>query len=235
MKNYNFKHIREISESQSAKHLPGPKTNEITFKPRHLNKLLDALEPGKIIVLGGRPGMGKTSIAIQLASNSAVNSGKTVGYCTLELSSTQLTKRMMAFHTNKDSGNTAVDDLLSSMIYLLDTTKIISDFEFNISTLNKQTNIDLLIIDYFQLLPNAMKQDSSLILARLKKIAEEKNIAILILSQLSKTADPYNPKKADLACVNDPDNAIDKIFFLFRPSYYDRNSNDHNTDILQGS
>jgi replicative DNA helicase len=232
MKNPDFKHISEIFESEEAKESLYNGTTESTLKPGHLNKLLETLEPGKIIVLGGRPGMGKTSTAIQLEVRVAMDYGKAVGFCTLELSSAQLTSRIVAFYAKTPSQSAALDSLMNTPIYFHDKVSAISGLEAGINTLVEEKEIKLLVIDYFQLLPNAMNQDFPLILSRLKKIAVEKNLSILILSQLSKTVNPLRPTRSDLLHLNYPDKIIDKVFFLLRPSYYNRNSKDHTTEII---
>ena len=234
MKNPDFKHISEIFESKDAKRCPRWQIDEVTLKSGHLNIIMNSLETGQIIVLGGRPGMGKISTAIQLAVRLAIGYGKTVGYVTLELSSAQITNRLVSFYAKNPTQSSALKILMDSPIYLQEKGLAISELEASISRLIELQKIELLIIDYFQLLPTTPQQDSALILAKLKKIAEERRLSILILSQLSRTVDPNHPTRADLFRINDPDNIIDKVFFLLRRSYYDRNSRDHITEILTG-
>lgn len=235
MRNLSFKPIREIFENKDAKLLSQRYFDEVTLKSGILNIIMNSLETGQIIVLGGRPGMGKTSTAIQLAVRVAIGYGKAVGYSTLIPSSAQITNRLVAFYAKKPTQSVALKILMDSPIYLQETVLTISELEASICRLIELVKIELLIIDFFQLLPTTLQQDSALILAKLKKIAEEKRLSIFILSQLSKTVDPYHPTRADLFRINDPDNIIDKVFFLLRRSCHDNDLNRHITEVLSGN
>lgn len=179
--------------------------------------------------------MGKTSIALQLAIHKSIDEGKVVGYHTLELSAEQLTNRLLGFSPVKTSPNFTTEKIMSASIYLLDATQNSMQLASAAKDLKQSSGIDVLIIDYFQIIPRFLNVDSAKILANIKSLALELNISILILSQLSRMVEKrkgdHRPEISDLYMIENLD-YVNEVFFLYRRNYYERASQDNFTEII---
>nr|QCI04168.1 replication helicase subunit [Anotrichium furcellatum] len=220
-----------------------PKLFNTNFKKSgfiNLDKLISGLPNGELIVIAGRPSMGKTSLAINLACN-VLNTHK-IGICffSLEMSSEQIINKLLATYTkipikeislkilNKNKWkniNTICRKLLQNYIYINDIPNVSIDYIEYTSKLLKQeySHINLIIIDYLQLIQtdiesiNNRVQELSYITRKLKLLAQYLNIPLIILSQLNRNIETRNNKKPLLSdlkesgCINYTEKILIKI------------------------
>ena len=172
-----------------------------------LDKIITGLNRSDLILLAARPGMGKTSFAIDIAKHAAVNQKKTVAFFSLEMSTDQMATRLLTsealiqktkIHTGELSDEewfriVKAGDALAKCDLYLDSTPSITVGEMK-SKLNRLKNIDFVVVDYLQLMSSGGKnnnhvQEVSEIVKSLKGLAKELNIPVLCVSQLSRSPD----------------------------------------------
>ncbi len=215
-----------------------------------LDKKLGGLHPSDLIILAGRPSMGKTSLATNIAFNAAKQSVRDattkniVGFFSLEMSSEQLATRILSEQCEIASEQIrrgdlkedefkrfveAAHDLESMPLYIDDTPALsISELASRARRLKRTDGLDLLIIDYLQLVRGSSFKDNrvnevSEITQGLKAIAKDLNIPVLALSQLSRqveTRDDKKPQLADLRESGSIEQDADVVMFIFREEYY---------------
>lgn len=201
-----------------------------------LDDRLLSFEPGKLYVIGGRPGMGKTTLLTQIALNMAASKGKPVYLLSLEKSAEQIALRMI-------SQIVVVDQKSIKCGALTDTEKesiafcrsvmhkmpiYINDSSANTVYKNGCFALDeiddgILLIDYLQLLQlkfnEAPAQVRYEVISALKSLAQEKKLPVVVCSQLARDVDKRQNKRPslqDLPIAQETDVAI----FLYRDSYY---------------
>lgn len=218
-------------------------------------------QPTSLIIIAARPGMGKTSLAMQLARNAAVNHKKPVGVFSLEQSTTQLTKRLISLesgiaHDNLVNGNLKDADwhqihaktskLASSLIRIDDTPALtISALRSKARRMKRKFGIELLIVDYLQQMNGRTgdnrsmnrEQEITAISEALKGLAKELNIPVIALAQLSREVERRGGKKPQLSDLRESggiEQAADQVIFLYRPEYYGMEKDDLSGESLAG-
>jgi replicative DNA helicase len=226
---------------------------------RDLDSKMGGLQPSDLVILAGRPGMGKTSLATNIAYNIAAAhrdelqadgtrktiDGGIVGFFSCEMSAEQLATRIIAERTGIPSstirrGAISEDDFgkirdyaieLQSLPFYVDETGGLSIAQITARArrLKRQRGLDLLVIDYIQLLQGSSKrgdnrvQEVTEITTSLKALAKELNIPILALSQLSRQVearDDKRPQLSDLRESGSIEQDADVVMFVFREEYY---------------
>ncbi|MAO32501.1 MAG: replicative DNA helicase [Crocinitomicaceae bacterium] len=223
-----------------------------------LDKITSGFQKSDMIVLAGRPAMGKTAFVLSMARNTAVDHGKAVAFFSLEMSSVQLVKRLIASEARLDAdklrkGNlredeyqqlhTRISKLAEAPIFIDDTAGLsIFDLRAKCRRLKMQHNIEMVVIDYLQLMSakdgkgsGNREQEISTISRSIKEIAKELNIPIIALAQLSRSVETRGGDKrpilSDLRESGAIEQDADIVGFLYRPEYYgfttdeDNNSN----------
>ncbi len=209
-----------------------------------LDKLLGGLQRSDMIVLAGRPGMGKTSLALSIALQAARRWQKRVALFSLEMSDEQLVQRLVSAETGIDSqrlrlGEIREDEwstfiqatnLLSSTEIYIDDTPAISAFELRTKArrLHAEHGLDLLILDYLQLMRGDFQsenrqQEISFISRSIKSLARELNIPVLALSQLSRQVESRHDKRpmlSDLRESGSIEQDADVVMFVYRDDVY---------------
>ncbi|MFA5539962.1 MAG: replicative DNA helicase, partial [Gemmobacter sp.] len=223
-----------------------------------LDKKLGGLHPSDLIILAGRPSMGKTSLATNVAFNIARAhkrgqlpdgsegsvEGGVVGFFSLEMSAEQLAARILSEASEVPSEQIrrgdmtegefrrfveAAKSLESCPLYIDDTPALpISQVAARARRLKRTHGLDVLMVDYLQLLKGATRQDSrvnevSEITQGLKAIAKELNIPVIALSQLSRqveSRDDKRPQLSDLRESGSIEQDADVVMFVFREEYY---------------
>ncbi|MGB0412103.1 MAG: replicative DNA helicase, partial [Pikeienuella sp.] len=223
-----------------------------------MDRKLGGLHPSDLLILAGRPSMGKTSLATNIAFNVAkayrkgitadgnegtVDGGR-VGFFSLEMSSEQLATRILSEQAEVSSHKLrngdmeedefrrvveAARDLQSLPLYIDDTPALpISTLAARARRLKRTHGLDVLFIDYLQLVRPATAKDSrvnevSEITQGLKAIAKELNIPVIALSQLSRqveSRDDKRPQLSDLRESGSIEQDADVVMFVYRDEYY---------------
>ena len=223
-----------------------------------LDKKLGGLNPSDLIIIAGRPSMGKTALATNIAFNIAkynLNHNKgvslekkepspVVGFFSLEMSSSQLASRILSEASKVPSDQIrrgemtedefrrfveAAQQLESCSLFIDDTAALpISTLTARARRLKRTYGLDVLIVDYLQLVRPASSKDNrvneiSEITQGLKAIAKELNIPVIALSQLSRqveSRDDKRPQLSDLRESGSIEQDADVVMFVFRAEYY---------------
>lgn len=215
-----------------------------------LDQLLAGLQKSDLIILAARPSMGKTTFALDIARNAAVQYGASVGIFSLEMSDQQLVDRMLAAEAGVDSwklrtGNLRSDHefeaVQSAMAKLSEAPIHIDDQPGNnilkmrssARRLKNEHGLDLLIVDYLQLMsPTATKASDSMVqqvteISRsLKILARELDVPILALSQLSRAVEQRGgkPRLSDLRDSGSIEQDADVVMFIHREDKINKES-----------
>jgi replicative DNA helicase len=230
---------------------------------KDLDRMMGGLQKSDLIILAGRPGMGKSSLATNIGYNVArvweggvgadgqieSNNGGIVGFFSLEMSAEQLATRMISEQTEIPSyrirrGEIAPADFdriaeaareMERIPFYIDETGGLSvgQLAARARRLKRQRGLDLLVIDYIQLLQGSTRralegrvQEVTEITTNLKALAKELNIPILALSQLSRAVenrDDKRPQLSDLRESGSIEQDADVVLFVFREEYYLKN------------
>ncbi|MBM3451805.1 MAG: replicative DNA helicase [Bacteroidetes bacterium] len=212
-----------------------------------LDRITSGWQRSDMIVLAARPGMGKTAFVLSMARNCAVDYGKPVAFFSLEMSSVQLVKRLIASESriNADKlrkGNlredefqqlhTRITKLAAAPIFIDDTAGLsVFDLRAKCRRLKMEQKIELIVIDYLQLMTakegkggGNREQEISTISRSIKEIAKELNVPIVALSQLSRSVEQRGgdkrPVLSDLRESGAIEQDADIVGFIYRPDYY---------------
>lgn len=213
-----------------------------------LDGLTDGLHNGELTVIGARPGVGKTTFTLQLAENIA-KKGKCVAYISLEMSEVQMIQKLLSMRTRINSRKIRNGNLDEKEIEKINEECIsLSDLKFNLLTkintiqqieimarrLKNKNELDLLIIDYLQLVKNAggfrsREQEVADMSRTLKLLSLELDIPIIALCQLNRNASREKPTLADIRESGAIEQDADNVIFL----YQENQNNDIITVDLQ--
>ena len=211
-----------------------------------LDSLTQGFQKSDLIIIAGRPSMGKTAFGLNIASNIIKNSKLPVLFFSLEMSKEQIMYRLLAMETNINqmklkSGRLSQDDWikLNKMIKIFSKLPFFIDDTFNLSIQDirskiktiifEQNEIGLIIIDYIQLMQNSKfktenrVRELSQITRSLKTLAREFNIPVIALSQLSRNVENRIDKKpilSDLRESGSIEQDADLVILLYRNNYY---------------
>lgn len=200
-----------------------------------LDDLTDGLHNGELTVIGARPGVGKTTFSLQIAENIS-RKNKTICFVSLEMSENQLIQKLLSLRTGINSRKIRNGDLSQNQLEQLSIEcGKISDLKFNILTkantiqqieinarrLKNQNKLDLLIIDYLQLLRNngkfnSREQEVADISRTLKLLSLELEIPIIALCQLNRNANRSEPTLADIRESGAIEQDADNVIFLYQ-------------------
>ena len=209
-----------------------------------LDKLTSGMQPSDLIIIAGRPSMGKTAFALNIASNVATKSRKAVAVFSLEMSKEQLVTRMITMDSLVDSqnvqtGQLAEDDwdqvlasaerIAAAPQYIEYSSALtISELRSKCRQLKSKNNLGLIIIDYLQLMSTTGRVESrqqfvSDMSRSLKMLARELDVPIIALSQLNREVDKrpdHKPVLADLRESGSIEQDADVVMFIYRDDYY---------------
>lgn len=214
-----------------------------------LDSITSGLNKSDLIIIAARPGMGKTSFAMNIATNVARHSEKEVVTFNLEMSKEQLATRILSTEALVDSnslrnGRISGDDwvkLATSAGYLSTLTLYIDDtasmtVQQMKAKLRRTKNLGLVIIDYLQLMESTSRSDNRVVVIseitrQLKVMAKELNVPVILLSQLSRAVESRNDKRpmlSDLRESGSIEQDADIVLFLYREAYYNKESQRQN-------
>jgi replicative DNA helicase len=241
--------LREIKVRLRTGQLPG-----LTSAFLDLDAITQGFHNSDLIVIAGRPSMGKTAFSLNLAKNIARRFDIGVAFFSLEMTRQQLLYRLLSTeayieHTRLRSAriskdewlkiNDATDRLSKLAIFIDDTPNIsVAEISFKIKKL-KQENpypLGLVVVDYLQLLEDIEKnenrvQELSRITRSLKKMAREFNVPVIVLSQLSRNVETRmnkRPMLSDLRESGSIEQDADVVIMLYRDEYYNNNTYEKN-------
>ncbi|MGX8008662.1 replicative DNA helicase [Mesorhizobium sp. ORM8.1] len=230
---------------------------------RDLDRRMGGLQPSDLIVLAGRPGMGKTSLATNIAFNIAeayvpaqqadgsfkAANGGVVGFFSLEMSSEQLATRIISEQTEISSSKirrgeitemdfeklVACSQTMQKIPLFIDQTGGISIAQLSARArrLKRQRGLDLIVIDYIQLMQGSSAkasqnrvQEITEITTGLKALAKELGVPIIALSQLSRQVESREDKRPQLSDLRESgsiEQDADVVLFVYREEYYLKN------------
>lgn len=234
-----YDRIGKISGPDKEKYL-GARTGY-----KYLDTVTSGLNKSDLILIAARPGMGKTSFAINIATNVARRGDKEVAVFSLEMSKEQLATRMLSTEALVDShklrsGYLTNDDwvrlaqgagVLSGLPMYFDDTAGITVQQIK-AKLRRMKNLGLVVIDYLQLMTSTLKTDNRVLIIseitrQLKIMAKELDIPVVLLSQLSRGPEGRNDKRpmlSDLRESGSIEQDADIVMFLYRDAYYNKDS-----------
>ncbi len=226
---------------------------------RRLDKITSGWQNSDLIIVAGRPGMGKTSFALSVAKNMAVDNNIPTAFFTLEMSNTQLANRLMSnvFEIEGSkilSGQLDPDEWqrfdknierLRQVPLYIDETASLSIFELRTKArrLVREKGVKVIIIDYLQLMTASgmrfgnRQEEVSNISKSLKGLAKELNIPIITLSQLNREFEKREgnenkrPQLSDLRESGAIEQDADLVMFVHRPEYYKLYKDDTGEDM----
>ncbi len=214
-----------------------------------LDTITSGLNKSDLIIIAARPGMGKTSFAMNIATNVARRNDKDVVVFNLEMSKEQLATRILstealvessALRNGRISGEEWVRlatsaGFLSTVPMYIDDTASMTVQQMKAKLLRVK-NLGLVVIDYLQLMGSTSRSDNrvtvvSEITRQLKVMAKELNVPVILLSQLSRAVESRNDKRpmlSDLRESGSIEQDADIVLFLFREAYYNKESQQQN-------
>ncbi|HOP65610.1 MAG TPA: replicative DNA helicase [Bacilli bacterium] len=213
-----------------------------------LDKVTSGLQPHDLIILAGRPSMGKTALGLNLATNVALNNDKAVAIFSLEMGAEQLVTRMIGAvggidmnklrtgrleHNDWKRVNEAISELADAKLYIEDASGMtVSEIRAKCRRLaNSEDGLSLVIIDYLQLIAGSARyagqrqQEVSEISRALKTLAMELHIPIIALAQLSRSPELRENKRPNLSDLRESgsiEQDADIVAFLYRDDYYNK-------------
>ena len=241
-----YDRLNELAASDAA--VPGLSTGL-----GDLDLAISGLNKSDLILLAARPGMGKTSFALNMLLHAGKFSGKTVVFFSLEMSREQLAMRLISgesFVDNKKlvTGRLGEEDWsrIAAASAALNKTQILIDDNPSLSVADMNAkcrrvdNLGLVVIDYLQLMTSAggptrsgdnRQQIVSDISRALKIMAKELNVPVVCLSQLSRGPESRSDKRPMLSDLRESgaiEQDADIVMFLYRDDYYNEDSENHN-------
>ncbi len=232
-----FKTVEELYEKKSS--ITGIGTGF-----RDLDKMTSGFQDSDLIIIAGRPSMGKTAFALNIAEHVAVEDKLPVAVFSLEMSKEQLTQRMLASRARVDLSRirngrlkdedwskltTAVGTLYDAPIYIDDTpAQTVLEIRAKARRWKNELDLKLIVIDYLQLMRGGSRKDNreqeiSEISRSLKALAKDLDIPVVALSQLSRRTEQREGNKPQLADLRESgaiEQDADIVAFVYRESFY---------------
>ena len=224
-----------------------------------LDRLNNGWNPGELVILAARPGMGKTTLALNFMIN-AINQDKRVLMFSLEMTTLELGFKLISTITGLDNdrvkrGKLTEDewkDIHSKTSFVINSNKLLVDDDgntdlFGLKSISKRFNhkskIDMIIVDYLQLLNGSDKsnkqqnreQQISYLSRSLKALAKELDIPIICLSQLSRAVESRGNKRPMLSDLRESgaiEQDANQVMFIYRDGYYNKLDTSGDTEII---
>lgn len=249
-----YQPVEEVVKSNLIR-IENYRTNQglITGVPSHfpdLDKLTAGFQNSELIIVAGRPGMGKTAFALNIARNVAVESGIPVAFFSLEMSKEQVAMRLMCAEAGVDSQKVrtgflsqkeaqklmATGQTFMNVPLFIDDQPGITPLELRAKArrLMSEHGLGLIIVDYLQIMRihgrfERREQEISEISRALKNIARELNVPVIALSQLNRKVEERHDKRPQLSDLRESgaiEQDADVIICLYRDEVYNKDSKD---------
>ena len=251
-----YEHVKDVvMRTFQEIHETANRGEAITGLPtgyKQLDKMTAGMHPGDLIIVAGRPGMGKTSFALNVAHHACERSKSPVAVFSLEMPKGQLVRRLLGSEARVDgnrirTGQLQKDDwpkladaagTLSEMPIWIDDTPAISMLELRAKArrLKSEVGLSLIVVDYLQLMRSGSRNDSreqeiSEISRSLKALAKELEMPVIALSQLNRGVESRGvkdkrPQLSDLRESGAIEQDADTIWFIYRDEVYNQDSDD---------
>lgn len=212
-----------------------------------LDRITAGWQPSDLVILAARPAMGKTAFALSLVRNAAVDFKKSVMVFSLEMADVQLVNRLISAEAEVAADKIRKSDLteqewqrlhsktvnLSQSKIFIDDTPQLNIFDLNAKCrrVHSQHGLDLVVVDYLQLLRHETKgqgnreQEIAFISRSLKGLAKELSVPVIALAQLSREVEKRNNKRPQLSDLRESgsiEQDADMVMFLYRDEYYQK-------------
>ncbi len=215
-----------------------------------LDKLTSGLHKSDLVIVAARPAMGKTAFVLNIAQNAAKKAGASVLIFSLEMAKEQLSQRLLSMEarvemeklktgtierTDWERIHLALDALSETKIHIDDTPGIsILDMKNKCRRLKAEKGLDLIIVDYLQLMnvegrSESRQNEISTLSRYLKLLAREMDCPVIVLSQLSRAPEQRPNKRpilSDLRESGSIEQDADMVMFLYRDEYYNKENSD---------
>jgi replicative DNA helicase len=230
---------------------PGKRIKGLSTGFRRFDELTGGLHPGELIIIAGRPSMGKTALALNIAQHATAKLGKTVAVFSLEMSKEALLTRLLCATARVDNHRfrlgfldaeerrrlqAAASELVESPLFVDDTSgSHLMDMHAKLRRLQSERPIGLVVVDYLQLMSGRGRfenrnQEISALSRGLKLLAKELGAPILVLSQLSRAPETrpgdHRPQLSDLRESGSIEQDADVVAFIFREEIYKQDRED---------
>ena len=218
------------------------------------DKLVSGLQKSDLIIIAGRPSMGKTAFAMNIAQDIVFKQKKKVGFFSLEMSAQSIALRMLSSLSSvsqqkirtgdyeaspKDTkAVTSAIEMMNDCDFYIDDTAAISpmDLRSKARRMKRETGIDMIVVDYLQLMSIPQYSENRVneiaeVTRSLKAIAKELDLPVIALSQLNRGVETRNDKRpflSDLRESGSIEQDADLIIFLYRDEVYDPNTDQKN-------
>ena len=219
-----------------------------------IDNTFGGLKPGEVTIIGGRPAMGKSSLALNIALHAATRENKNVLFISVEnsreLMEQKLTSLISGIPLQKirtfslsdaewDSFRNTIQYVQSLPIYFCpyQAVETVSQIRDVCKYFANAEKMDLVIIDYLQLVTEYTGKESTTEekLKKIQKTARKFNVPIVVLTQLSRTLEERkdkHPKRKDLTRVGIKKDCFDQAFLLYREGYYHRNASENDAELI---
>jgi replicative DNA helicase len=211
-----------------------------------LDRITGGWQKSNLVIIAARPAMGKTALVLTMARNAAVEFNMPVLFFTLEMSSLQVVNRLISAEAELTQDkirkgqirddefvqlNEHIKKLATAPFFIDDTPALsVTDLSTKARNLKESSDIQLIVIDYLQLMKSGMdenggnrEQEISYISRSLKSLAKELGLPIIAVSQLSRDVEKRNSKRPQLSDLRDSgalEQDADMVAFIYRPEYY---------------
>ena len=244
----SFRTIDQLSQSREM--VTGIPTGFVD-----LDEMTSGLQKGDLVIVAGRPAMGKTSLCLNIAQHASLRAGETVGLFSLEMSKEQLVLRMLCSDARVDAhrlrtGNLqekdwarlakAYADLSASRIFIDDSATLTPlEMRAKCRRLKAEHGLGLVVVDYLQLVSGSgrvenRQQEISSISRSLKGLAKELHVPVVALSQLSRAPEGRTDKRPQLSDLRESgalEQDADVVMFIYREEEY--KATDENRGIAE--
>ncbi len=251
--------LHKTFEQIESYHKRGGGVTGVATGFKDLDEITSGLQPADLIIVAGRPSMGKTAFCLNMARNVAVDSKIGVGIFSLEMANYQLAMRMLCSEARVNShlvrtGKlpttqfkrlvTGVGRLAEAPLFIDDTPALsVMEIRAKARRLVAEKNVGLFIVDYLQLVRGPRTAESrqieiSMISQALKALAKELSVPVIALSQLSRAVEQRTgdkrPQLSDLRESGAIEQDADVVMFIYRPEVYTKELNDSTAEIIIG-
>ncbi len=216
-----------------------------------LDAMTRGFHPGNLVVIAGRPGMGKTSLALNIAEHAAIRENRAVGLFSLEMSQEELALRILSSEVDISFGPLrsghlsqkqwtkvvqAVKTISQAPLFIDDSANpSMLEIASKARRLRAESGLDLIVVDYLQLMQGTARYENrnleiAAITRGLKQLAKELSIPVIALSQLSRQPErrsgDHRPQLADLRESGSIEQDADVVIFIYRDELYDDETTD---------